>query len=254
MAERPGARPRRIGMRSGPIRSAAPGLVVGLVLVLSGCGDDGGSESGTPSPSAATCAATAGEPAATVTVDLDGDGTAETVDHVTHPAGSGCPDVLTAEVRGQRVSARVDSDLPVRPEDLAVVRVPGRDGDLLLLTAQHPRGGFRAHLFGYADGEFAELTAGGAPLFDFIATDVLTTPTSATCQDGGFVVTQAKAHEPIGVVPAWDVFRTTYTVDGNEVTKGPTTEVADNVLDEQLHQQYAALVDYAFFEDCRVEG
>ena len=130
----------------------------------------------------------------------------------------------------------------------------GRTGDLVLLREEHPRGGFQAHLYGYAGGHLEELTVQGRPVLPFVATDVLTDPLSARCTDGGFEVLRARRHEPVGIVAAWDVFRTTYTVDGNRVHVGPTPKVADNVLDQDLPTRFPDLVGHALFEDCRVAG
>jgi hypothetical protein len=229
------------------------GLVLVGPLVLAGCGDatkdSTGDASGSPTSTSSSCAsgsAPAGQPVAEL--DLDGDGTSEPVSYV--PAAGSCPASLAVTVGGHDLSARVDGELPVTSAGAAAVAFPGRTGAVLLVRPAHPRGGFQARLFGYADGRFEELRAEGEPIFGFIATDVLTTPTAAHCVADGFDVVQARAHEPIGVVPAWDVFRTTYTVDGNQVSEGPTTEVADNVLDRQLQRRYGDLVDYALFQDC----
>ena len=94
------------------------------------------------------------------------------------------------------------------------------------------------------------LSADGKPVFPFVATDVTTDPLTARCTADGFEVLHARAHTPIGVVPAWDVDRTTYTVDGNQVTASAATEIADNVLDEELPKKYADLVGYRLFENC----
>jgi hypothetical protein len=232
----------------GPLRPAV-GLAAALLL-LGGCGDEraGRPAADSPAASASACAGPQDAVHATVHADLDGDGVAETVDYLGDPT---CP-VLRAEVGGKAVTARVPGDTALRQGDLSAVQIPGRTGELVLARQQHPRGGFQARLFGYADGRFAELTAEGEPIFDFVATDAVTPPTAATCARDGFVVTQARAHQPIGVMPAWDVYRTTYTVDGNTVTKGATSEVADNVLDRQLHQQYGDLLGHDLFAGCVV--
>ncbi len=230
-------------------------LPVVLLVVLAGCGDDTGTTgaSGEPSQAPTVACLGHGSPAGT-SLDLDGDGTKDQITINGAPAGAGCRDALIAEVGGHELVAELAGDAPPASGDLAAVRVPGRTGDLLLTTAKHPRGGFQATLYGYADGELAELTVDGKPIFPFVATDALTDPIAATCVDGGFEIDHARRHEPIGVVPAWDVDQTTYTIDGNTVTKGATTEVADNVLDKELHQKYSDLVDYSLFENCRSGG
>jgi hypothetical protein len=228
------------------MRIAVVASLLCVPLLLGGCGDATAPRA-TPSPSSAACR---GGSMPLVKADLDSDGV---LDQVTYapPAGT-CPASLSSSVKGLQRPQAVDWDVPGSAGSAAAVRVPGRTGDLVLLREQHARGGFQAHLYGYADGALKELTVGDKPVFGFIATDVMTSPTAVTCTDGGFTVTQARAHEPIGVVPAWDIDRTTYAVDGNTVTKGATSEIADNVLDDELERQYADLVKYDFFSDCLV--
>jgi hypothetical protein len=232
------------------------GLVAVLPLLLAGCGDEppvideGKGQFASPSPTA--CPRGAGE-VLLARADLDGDGRADELSY--EPPSGPCPDGgLSSGVAGLRWAPRVGWDASGAARDAAVVRVPGRSGDLVLLREQHPRGGFQAHLYGYADGHLAELTVAGEPVFPFIATDVLTDPLSARCTDGGFEVLHGRRHQPVGIVAAWDVFRTTYTVDGNTVHTGPTTKVADNVLDRDFATRFPDLVRHALFENCRVAG
>jgi len=234
------------------------GTLLVLPLTVAGCGDDGASEQGktatSPTSTETACVSTEADPR-DLEADLDGDGAAETVSF--HPADTGtrgCPAILDASVNGHDVSVAVDTDVTVDRGDVRAVRVPGRPGDLVLVLEQHPRGGFQAHLLGYSGGKFEELTVDGSPIFPFVATDVLTDPLSARCVDGGFEITRARPHEPIGIVPAWDVDRTTYALDGNTVTKGATTEIADNVLEKDFHRKYQALIDYALFAGCSTAG
>lgn len=225
-------------------------LALVLPLVISGCGDGGTTRGSSESASGAGPSACAGAtaPASVAEVDLDGDGTPESVGFV--PAVAECPAHLATTVSGHDLSADLSDGTTVTASQTAAVTLPGRTGDVLLVRTSHPRGGFQAHLFGYADRKFAELTAEGKPVFDFIATDAMSTPTAARCDGDGFAVVQARPHEPIGVAAAWDVFRTVYSVDGNTVTRGATSETAENVLDHELQSQYADLVSYDFFQDC----
>lgn len=246
MAERRGPRLRPSGMRM-----LATGLL--LALLLAGCGDEGSRRAEpdqSPSASSGSCVPVGEERGPVSDPDLDGDGAADSVEFVDH---RDCPGALVAHVGEENFVAQIREDLPVRAGDLQALALPGRTGEVLLVTVQHPRGGFQAHLFGYADGAFEELLVDGGPIFAFVATDTNSTPLSASCVDGGFAVSEAVAHEPIGVVPAWDVFRTTYAVDGNAVTKSPREEVADNVLDAELETRYRALTRHRFFEDCRAD-
>lgn len=246
MAERLGGllRPTRMRMR-------VLGVLLVLPMLLAGCGDAGGDDAGsTPSPSTTACRGD-GSPVPLTKADLDGDGALDDVYFT--PASGSCPAGLGSSVKGLARAPVLTWDASGAADGAAAVRVPGRTGDLVLLLERHPRGGFQTHLYGYSDGSLAELEASGQPLFPFIATDVLTDPITARCVDGGFEVLHARRHEPIGVVPAWDVDRTTYQVDGNDVTNGATTEVADNVLEKDFQKEYADLVEYKLFENCRVQ-
>jgi hypothetical protein len=226
-------------------------LALVLPLALAGCGDTGGATEPGAGPSSSTptaCASRSATAAPLGELDLDGDGAVEPVSYAN--AVVGCPAHLSATVSGHLLSAPVTGQLAFTAAGAAALAIPGRTGELLLVRAGHPRGGFQAHLFGFADGRFEELEMEGRPVFGFVATDAMSTPTAAHCVADGFDVTQARAHEPIGVVPAWDVFRTAYSVDGNTVTRGDTSEIADNVLDPQLQSRYGDLVSYDFFHDC----
>jgi hypothetical protein len=249
MAERRASGLRPIGMRKPLV-----GLLLALSLVVCSCGNTPGDEglNDLPKTGAAACLSDDQVGSAPVLLNADIDGRGEP-DLVQLASGSGeCRNVLFTRADGKRPGVEVTGDLPVDPHVAAAIQIPGRQGVLVMLTLRHPRGGFQARLFGYADSRLEELTVGGDPVFPFVATDVLTDPLSARCVAGGFEVLQGRRHEPIGVVPAWDVFRTTYSVDGNTVTEGPTTEVADNVLDKEFATKYADLVHYRLFTNCRV--
>ena len=100
-----------------------------------------------------------------------------------------------------------------------------------------------------------ELVYHGNPLVPFVATDVSGGPSSVDCSDEGIVVDVAVPHEPIGVVPAWDILRTTYVVqDDLTVTSGATKEIDDNVLPQDLDAKYPDLAKHSAFASCRVAG
>ena len=232
-----------------PLRTI--GMLLALLLLAAGCGDrnpvadDGHGQFASPS----TCASTVAGAAEVARVDLDGDGTADPIHAV--PATGRCGPLLSAVVGGRQDTVALGEGLPVRAAGSFAISVPGRAGQVVMVLEQHPRGGFQAHLFGYAGGKLEELQVDGKPIFPFVATDTLSTPLAATCTEGGFEVTTAQAHQPIGVVPAWDIQRTTYELDGNAVTTNAITVVADNVLDGQLRRKYADLVHHRLFENCR---
>ena len=144
--------------------------------------------------------------------------------------------------------------LDLVPDGAKAVHLVGDDAvDLVLLSAKpHPRGGAQPHLFG-AGGRtgLAELTADGQPIVPFVATDGGAAPMTATCtDDGGIGVVTAQAHEPPGVVLAWDVTQTSYAVkDGRAVPKGQSS-VAEAAADPTLRQEHPELFDGSLFSDC----
>ncbi|MCW2838412.1 MAG: hypothetical protein JWQ15_2526 [Marmoricola sp.] len=233
------------------------------LLVLAGCGSDersgsvgaGPASSGSASPSGRPdpCATGSGfrSTANLAKVDVDGDGSADQVELGT---ARGCPALLVVHVSG---GSLVTAVLPTRQPAVRTafgVNLPGRQGSVVVTRQDHPRGGFQLRMWGLEDNELAELTVEGRPLVPFVVLDVDEHPMAVDCGDGGVVLTQAVAHEPAGVLFAWDIKRTSYAVDGNEVTAGRTEEIADNVLPRQLGARYPALVRHASFRSCRAAG
>ncbi len=228
------------------------------LLLLAGCGsaEQQGGESGKSDPSGSTtttvgkCAADAPEVQVArtlATVDLDGDGTAESV-KVTG-AGGECPNTVFVKLGSRPLAAAPDDGPPVT--NAFGVAVPGRAGRLLVTRSDHPRGGYQLRVYAVGTSELDELQIGRNPLVPFLATDVQEHPFSIDCGDGGLVVTEAIPHEPPGVVAAWDIRRTTYVFEGGRITPGTSAEVADNVLPNQLGQNYPDLVKHTAFASCR---
>lgn len=184
-------------------------------------------------------------------LDLDGSGGPEPVRLTA--AGSDCPNVLFAEVGDRYFAAPFPGDQPPLSRAFGVA-LPGHQGELLVTRQDHPRGGFQLRVFAAAADRLAELRVKDRSLVPFVALDVEEHPWSIDCRDGGLVLTEAVTHEPAGVVFAWDIKRTTYSLEGAEVTAGPTEEIADNVLPEQLSTKYAELVRHAAFPTCRAAG
>jgi len=232
---------------------------VAALLVLAGCGS---AEQATSKPNTAgsqnagsqkigSCTPSSPEVTGAKTiaaVDLDGDGSQEKVRLTAN--GGACGSTLFAKVQDGYVSTTLDSDGPDVISGYAVD--PGGDGGQLLVTrADHPRGGFQLRIYSAASGQLEELEADGRALLPFVATDVQEHPWSIDCSDDGLVVTEAVAHEPPGVAAAWDIQQTTYAVDDGTVTAGPTKEIADNVLPQDLAVKYPDLVKHSAFESCR---
>lgn len=245
-------------LRLTPMKRALA-VTVTAFLVLAGCGSaDQGSAEETSKGATESGAAKVGSCAsdsqavtgatAVTKVDLDGDHTTEQV--MLTAAGGACGNTLFAETANGYVTATAPAGEPPATTGFAIAS-PGHDGQLLVTKSAHPRGGFQLHVYA-ADGEqLTELTVDGQPLIPFVATDVQEHPFSIDCADGGFVTTDAVPHEPAGFVAAWDITRTSYTLEGARVTAGPSEEVADNVLPGQLGKKYPELAQHAMFESCR---
>ncbi len=271
---RPGARPIRM---TRTLALPILGSTLALMLLVA-CGSEaeqgsgdatggGPSESTTPSASASasasSTASSTGQPGCApvdgatriakvlATVDLDGDGTPDPVG-LTGAKGP-CPGHLLAEIGDRDELVTLPADEPPVSSAFAVA-IPGRAGEVVVTRQDHPRGGFQTRVFALAGEEFAQLENEGGPLVPFVATDVQEHPFSIDCGDNLITVTEAVAHEPPGVMAAWDVKQTTYALQGVTVTAGPTREIADNVLPSQLKQQYPELEKNAVFPSCRVRG
>jgi hypothetical protein len=251
-------------MRPMPMRRTLARLVLpaAAVLLVAGCGSEAPSSDKASAESTEGAAAMIGrcptdapgvKSAPTIaTVDLDGDGQGDAV-RLTRSGGR-CADVLFAKLGNRYVGTQLQGGEP--PVSAAYgVQVPGHQGALLVTREEHPRGGFQLRLYAAGkDAELTELEVDGHSVLPFVALDVQEHPLSIDCSDGGVVVTEAVAHEPHGVVFAWDIKRTSYAVDGSEVTKGATREIADNVLPGQLAAKYPELVKYSAFKGCKTGG
>jgi hypothetical protein len=236
-------------------------LPAAALLLVAACGSDEGSSDKDPTKSSEAAAkvgpcstdAPGVQAAKTITtVDLDGDGQGEAV-KLTKPGGR-CANVLFAKVGERYVGTQLEAEQPAVSAAYGV-DVPGHQGALLVTREDHPRGGFQLRVYAAGkDDELTELEVDGRSLVPFVALDVQEHPLSIDCTDGGVVVTEAVAHEPHGVVFAWDIKRTSYAVDGSEVTAGATKEIADNVLPGQLAAKYPDLVKYSAFASCKTGG
>jgi hypothetical protein len=232
---------------------------VALLAVVAGCGSAGnGIGAGSGGSSARGTGRIAGGcPVASAVVrharvlvraDLDGDGRADTL-AVTGPHGA-CRDTLVAHV-GDRVSSLRLGGARLDPASVTLVQLPGRRGLLVGARQAHPRGGFQVHLFGYGSGRLRELLdRHGNPLVPFVATDAGATPVSAGCGHDALVVEQAVTHRRAGLVPTWDVRRTSYTVSGAQVTGERSRTVASGLTPARLRQRFPDLAGHVLFRDC----
>lgn len=137
-------------------------------------------------------------------------------------------------------------------KQVANVQVPG-DGHRLLLTRQaHPRGGFQYHLYVEVAGDQVELTdANHNPVVPFVATDTRpTTLVSADCGPGGFTVSEAEPVRGSGAL-SWDVYRTSYRLDGSQAIPLRHRKVYTGLSDKRLRSRLADLHDGRMFASCQ---
>lgn len=75
---------------------------------------------------------------------------------------------------------------------------------------------------------------------------------TARCDDsGGIAVLTATTSEPPGVVLAWDVRRTTYTVEDGEAQSAGTQQIRDHAADPVLRKEIPELFEpTALLADC----
>jgi len=241
-------------------------VTLAVVVALAGCGDAGsgnastgksGSGGGvdTPEPAAVSrsvsgCAAGSSALSGARVVaeaDLDADGSTEEVRLTS--AGTDCPNALFAEVADGFVWGSLPAAAP--PLRTAFGVRLGEGSDLVVTRQEHPRGGFQMRVFARAGARLVELDRdNGESLVPFVATDVQEHPVSVDCDQDALVVTEAVAHDPPGVMAAWDVRRSTFTVaDGKAAAQG-SEEVADNLQAGQLERDFPELVDHAMFASC----
>jgi hypothetical protein len=231
--------------------------MVALLLVLAGCGSaqqgggskSAGSDAEKGSSMVGDCSATSDQVTGAktlVSADLDGDGSPEDV-KLTTPGGD-CSSTVFAKLGDGYVATAVPTGPAVTS---AFVVDPGSGGQLVVTKADHPRGGYQLRVYAAGTDELVELKSDGQSLLPFVATDVQEHPWSIDCSADGLVFTEAVAHEPPGVAPAWDIKQMTYTLDGTTLTKGPTKEIADNVLPKDLDAKYPELAKHSAFASCR---
>ena len=238
------------------MRSLLP-LALFAVLVA-GCGDDQDRTAVPGAGSDLTEAPCEGQAPAVAlgSFDVDGDGKPDRFSFrpAARTPGDDCFTVDTVTVTftggGEYESSDVpyEEGLPLRGGDVRGVRVPGHRGALVLVVQQHPRGGFSAHLSAFDGRQLSGVGSASGALAPFVATDAPTAYVSARCTSSGFKVTRAVAHQPVGVVPTWDVTRMSFR--GDDLAAGGAAEVADNVREPALRSRFPGLVRNQLFENC----
>ncbi|MFL6061697.1 MAG: hypothetical protein ACJ72E_10720 [Marmoricola sp.] len=228
------------------MRRAGVAVLAAVLLSAAACGS-ASKDSAPPSKGASghVCAAIAADE---VDVNLVGGGRTGTVGFAV-ATGAQCPARLIADSAVTDPSKSYEvalDDLPLARHGLRALTIPGRTGQLVLLVQTQPRGGYQAHLFGYADDRFEELEVDGHPVLPFVATDTGDTLLTARCEHGGVTVETAKSSGK----RTWDVARTPYLIEGNRVSPGTTVEIARDVSGVDLPKRYPDLVAGTLFADC----
>jgi hypothetical protein len=236
---------------------AATAATVVLASALTACGtsaDD--ASSGTPSGNGQLFGGCAADSAAVkqarllTRADLDGDGEPDAV-RFTGPQAGRCANAVLAHVGGRTIAARVGE--PLRGGHARTVQLNGKARQLVFFEGHgHPRGGFQPHIVGLGGNGLAEVKAHGKPLLGFMSTDGGGLPETATCtKGGGIAVLSATTHKPPGVVLAWDVRKTTYSLDGTVAKRTTSRQIRDAAADPTLHKRMPQLFDPSgYFAGC----
>lgn len=231
-----------------------------LALGLAGCGTGSQSmESATPD-AALFGDCSADDPAlggATVIAeaDLEGSGAKNAIAYVARDIDGPCANALFTTLDGEPSAISV-ANTPLDADSADVVQLSGTDRQLLMVREQaHPRGGYVVHLYSAADGELGEVLADGEPVVGFVATDGGMLPATAQCtDDGGIATFTATTHEPPGIVLAWDVTRTTYSLDGNTAKQASLKQIRTAAADPSLRKEMPQLLEpEGYFADCIVQ-
>ena len=218
------------------MRAAGIALAVAVLVAAAACAEDRTHSVG------GTGDACAGKGTVVARADLDDDGTPEDVRL--------CAGRLVAKVGGS--TAGVD----VAPLDLdatraRVVHLHGA-GDLVLVPSRRAADGrFQPHLFGAGRQGLTEVLLHGEPVLPPFASEPGTAPMTTTCTDGGGVsVVTARAHQPPGIILAWDLTRTTYDVRDGVAVRVRTSVTENAGADPVLRRRMPHLFDRSLFAGC----
>jgi hypothetical protein len=220
-------------------------VLLPVLLLSAGCGDDHGRESPPQASRFEGCTTENFQRTGTPVGTLRAHDDPVRMRLVPHEADR-CPDSLISR-SGSGVTGGHVGDLDLDPATARVVRTPGRASDLLLVESASGSDGVQAHLFA-ANGR--EVRHDDRPLLPAVDTG-RRTPVDAACGPGGrLTVVTAKAHQPPGIVLAWDVTRTTYAVEGDLARTVRTSTVARAVADPTLRRRHPELYDGRLLAGC----
>jgi hypothetical protein len=181
--------------------------------------------------------------------DLDGDGRPDRL--VLTGSRAACPDSLVGVV-GDRVVGTSVTGLDLVATGSRVLRPAGQDELVLLRSRTTADGHWRPHLFAAGGaGGLTDVTVAGRPLLPLVSTQPGGAPMDVACTPRGtLAVTTSKAHQPPGIVLAWDVRRTTYRIHDGVATRLRTTVVQDAAADPLLRRDHPELYDGRLLDGC----
>jgi hypothetical protein len=169
------------------------------------------------------------------------------------PGRGPCANGLVARFGGGVEGADV-SGMDLDPGSVRLVRLRGTDAPVLVAASRPTADArVRTHLFGaYGGGRLTEVLLHGSPLLPVVATDGTLDPATATCEpDGHVAVWTATAHQPPGIVLAWDVRKTVYRIDGGTADAISSTLAEDGAADPLMRKKMPQLFQPdAFLADC----
>ena len=223
----------------GPLAAA---VIVTALLATAGCGDQP-----TKASSFAGCA---GRGEVLAHADLDDDGDVDDV-RLVGPGAGRCAGSLTADLGGTIAGVAVRNLDLVAPHAI-VVRPRGKRDVVLVRSRATATGQWQPHLFGIDGGRLAEITDHGRPVLPVVQTSRGSAPMDAACTpSGGIALFTAKAHEPPGIILAWDVTRTTFAVRGSRAVRTDRSMVKVAAADPVLRKDMPGLYDGRLFTNCR---
>lgn len=167
------------------------------------------------------------------------------------PDGGPCANGLVLQ-HGASVLGTDVSGMDLDPATVRVVRLHGRLPLVVAESRPHPRGGVQPHLFVMRGGYLAEVVHDGAPVVPFLATDGGGQPVTATCEPGQRIaVWTATAHQPPGIVLAWDVRKTVYDLSGGNTHQESSRLVEVATADPLMRKKMPQLFNPdALLADC----
>jgi hypothetical protein len=231
--------------------------------VLAGCGSQqGASESGAADPGSGgtssgaqaawrDCTPDAFDSADAPSTTLRHDGWPAEME-LKVPADGPCAGALVAS--GPDGVVGVDAEGADLDGDTVKVLDAGDLGDSVLVRVDggaHPRGGFQPHLYLVGQDSIREVTANDEPIVPFVATDGGMAPTTVRCGDGTIQVVSATTAEPPGVIMAWDVQTTSYSLSADGSSESGSGSLQEDVAEPVLRKDMPELFDEGrLFEGC----